>query len=247
MRTVPLLLCISLSSLFAADNIWTQETKGMNTNRSQQVIDAYLVDKNITNITFEDDPKVKKRKLSIIENILMLGVSLGVNSAEDTLSNTTGSKSSSYANYEFKFTIGKDFTFWHEPYTQPTRLYLNINYSSLGEEVSSLGWTIGLRENMTYWPLYTTPTYTIYPTFSFELGNATMTRNSFSVNGFILQTDIGLTYQQNHNLEYFLNFKANKSDWNYAQAGKAFEGVVYETLSFGLLVGLNYKFNYEDF
>ena len=247
MRKIVLLLLISFVSLHAIQNIWSENTNGMSEKKGEQVINAYLLETNIDNIIFEDDAKIKKRKLSINENIFIFGLSIGANSAQDTIQNTKGSKSLSNTAYEAKLTIGKDFTFLHERFTQPTRLYFSLNYSALGKEVDVIGWSLGIRENMSYWDFYTTPTYTIYPSLSFEFGSSTMTRDDISIDGFTMEVDLGVTYQRGNNLEYFINFKASNNDWKYASAGETFEGIDYETFSVGLLVGLNYKFNYGDY
>ena len=246
MHKILLLLFITLLNLYGGENIWSQDTKGMGISNSQQVIDAYITGGDVENLTFKDDPEVKRRKLSIVDNIFMLGLSIGGNSAEDTIKNTTGSKSLTNTAYEGKFTIGKDFTFFHERYTQPTRLYLAINYSLQGE-ADVYGWSLGIRENMSYWDFYKTPTYSIYPTLSFELGSSTMKRDDISISAFTMEGNLGLTYKYRDNFEYFFNFKVASNNWDYASAGKTFEGVDYETFYLGLLIGLNYKFNYGDF
>jgi hypothetical protein len=240
-KTIVLLTFLS-SCLFSSDNIWTKETQGMSESKSEKIINAYLKGET-QELNFEDDPEVKKYKLDITENIFTLGLSVGGSSATDTVSNTTGSQTLTNDSYSVKLIVGKDFTFWHENYTQPTRLYLTYAYTTLGSVADMTTWTLGIKENMYYWPIYTADTYSIYPTFSLEFGRSALHRDSISdIDGYTTEADLGINYVRDNNFEYSLNLNVSNTIWEYP-----LDGIAYETLSFGVFLGVTYKFNYGDF
>jgi hypothetical protein len=242
MKKIIILLTFLSFALFGADNIWTQETQGMSESKSEKIINAYLKGKS-QELNFQDDPEVQKYKLDITENIFTLGLSIGGNSATDTVSNNTGSQTLTNDGYGIKLIVGKDFTFWHKDYTQPTRLYLAYDYATLGSASEITTWSFGVKENMYYWPIYNTDKFTIYPTLSLEFGRSTLQRDSIAnITGYKMGADLGINYVRDNNFEYYCNFNISNTAWDYP-----LDGIAYETLSFGLYLGLSYKFNYGDF
>ena len=233
-------LFLSLN-LAASDNTWTQDTQGLSKENSNKVIEAYTKGKELPlNLSFKDD-KIDKEPLGIEENILVIGASFNYSSTTETLENTKGTKEESYSTSSLRFLLGKDFTFWHEQYTQPARFYLVYALNYLSSDVSTSSITFGLRENMFFWPLYSSPKSILFPTLSFEMGSSTLKRGSLSIGGLTSEASAGLTYQRG-NFEYFANLNYTSITWDYP-----LDGIVDNSSSIGLNIGLTYKFMYGDF
>lgn len=241
MKKIALLTSSLLLSLYASDDTWTNETKAMSQEDSNKIITSYTEGKESPlNLTFKDD-KPSKEELGIEENIMVIGASLSYSATSETLENTKGEKVEDYSTSSFRILIGKDLTLWHEQYTQPTRIFFDIAYNYLSSDLTSLHYTVGLRENMEYWPLYSTPKYTIFPTFSYALGNSTLKRQNQTIRGFSSEASGGLTYKRG-NFEYFANLIYTSVTWDYP-----IEGIIDNSSSLGLNFGLNYKLMYGDF
>ncbi|MEA1893296.1 MAG: hypothetical protein U9N33_11385, partial [Campylobacterota bacterium] len=161
MHKIVLFISLGFVGLFALDNVWTKDTQGLSKKKSDEIIKSYEAGDN-SKLDFADDPKSKTPYYGFKENIFVIGVSVGGASYSEDLSNITGSKTSSYSSYNAKLTIGKDFTLWHENYTQPTRIYLTYVFTKLDNDLDFTTWTVGIRENMEYWSLYETDSYKIY-------------------------------------------------------------------------------------
>ena len=237
---IKLIFSILLSALtvYAADNVWSQETEGLSKAKSDKIIRAYK-NGDQSAFTFEDDPKVKI--ISDVEaNILVVGLALGFGSSEEEVSNTNGAYTTSYTHSNVKLTLGKDFTFWHEEYTQPTRIYMTYAYTGLSTDVDFATFTVGIKENMRYWPLYETKSYSIYPTVSYELGNSSLTRGSNDISGFTTEVNGGVVYQRG-NFEYAINLAYNQIAWEHP-----IDGIKDETQSFQFNMGLNYRWMYDE-
>lgn len=233
-----LLLTFSLLSLSAADNVWTQETKSLSSKKSNAIIKAYQ-DENPSDFEFEDD--VEPVKITEIEdNILVVGLSLGYGRATETVSNTRGSKDEDYSVGNVKLILGKDFTLWHEEYTQPVRFYLSYAYSALSTDVDFTTVTFGMKENMRFWPLYETDSYIIYPTLSFELGNSSLKRGDDKISGRTSEFTGGLVYQRG-NFEYALNLAYNQTAWEHP-----IEGIKDESQGLQMHVNFNYRWMYDE-
>lgn len=238
-----ILLLLTLSTLLFSEEsyIWTQDTKAMSQEKSEKIIKAFK-NNTLSELTFEDDPIRDKKSLAFKENIFALGLSAGSSSYDEEISNTTGSQTSNYSVTNFKFTLAKDYTLWHKEYTQPTRIYFTYALNSLENDVDFSTWTLGLRENMYYWPLYSTPTYTLYPTASLEIGSSRLKRNSNTMSGFTTELEVGLSYSRYDNFEYALNLNMTSVAWKHP-----LDGVADEMQGIGVNFGVTYKFMYGDF
>ncbi len=232
---------MSVMILNASDNVWSKETKVLSEEKSDRIIKAF-VNGETTEFNFEDDPNSKTKVYDFKKNIFVIGLSLGSDSYSEELSNKTGTKTLSYSSYDAKFTIGRDFTFWHNEYTQPTRLYLTYSFTKLSSDTDFTTWTLGLQENMSYWSLYKTNTYSIYPTLSFELGSSSIARDNNSISGFTTELNLGIKYVRDNNFEYFLKVSTNSIDWKHP-----IYGVADNMSAYGINLGLNYKLMYGDF
>lgn len=228
-------------SLNALDNVWSQDTVPLKKSKTTKIIDAYISGDSST-LEFENDEIIKPALYDFKENVLVVGLSFGGASYDEELSNTKGSSSTSHSAYSTKFTIGKNFTMWNEEYTQPTRLYFTYAFTALDTDVDFTTWTIGIRENMDYWSLYKTSTYKIYPTVAFEVGQSSISRETYSISGLTTDFSIGLTYSRDDNFEYFINLFNENIIWQHP-----IEGIADEMRGFGLRTGVNYKLNYGDF
>lgn len=239
-KTISLIL-FSVVLLNASEYIWSKETPSLSKSKSEQIFQSYE-NGNDLNITFEDDPKKNDTIHDYSLNALVLGFSVGGISYTETLSNSIGSSSESYTSYNAAFLIGKDFTLWHDDYSQPSRLYFKYGFSKINEELDFTTWSIGLRENMYYWSIYETDKSKIYPNASFELGSSKIKRNSESQAGFTLITELGLTYMRNKNFEYFFNLSYNSVTWKHP-----IDGITDQMNGIGANFGLNYKIMHGDF
>ena len=233
-----LIMSLLFLNINAADNVWSEETQSLSKEKSDKIIRAYQ-DGNQSTFTFEDDPKVKI--ISDVEaNILVVGLSLGFGSSEEEVSNKSGAYTTDYTHSTVKLTLGKDFTFWHEEYTQPTRIYMTYAYTGLSTDVDFTTITVGIKENMRYWPLYETKSYVIFPTVSYELGSSSLTRGSNDISGFTTEVNGGLVYQRG-DFEYAVNVAFNQIAWEHP-----IEGIKDETQSFQFNMGLNYRWMYDE-
>ena len=240
-KTLLLLLPLSTLLFSSSDYIWSKETKAMSQDKSDKIIQAFKSGDS-SDLNFEDDSSRKKNILDFKENIFVLGLSLGAKSYSEEISNRNGSQTDSYSSYNLKFTLAKDFTLWHEEYTQPSRISFSYALTNINSDVDFTTWTLGLQENMYYWPLYKTSTYSIYPTASFELGSSKLDRAKSSMSGFTTQLAVGLTYIRDDNFEYFVNLSSDSIRWKHP-----LDGIEDEMIGFGVGFGVNYKIMYGDF
>ena len=225
-------------SLEAVDNVWTPETKGLTPQQRDAIIKAYR-EGNETVIEFEDDvtPVVISE---IEENILVVGASIGYGSTTETVSNTVGAYDVDYHVSSFKLLLGKDFTLWHEEYTQPVRLYLQFTYSALQTDVAVSTFTFGIKENMRYWPLYEGKDYSIYPSLSYEIGSSSLQRATYDISGITSEVSGGLIYQR-ENFEYAFNLVYTQTAWEHP-----IEGIKDESQGFQAHLNLNYRWMYDE-
>ena len=237
------LLLITLSTLLYAtpDYIWSEDTEAMSQDKSDKIIQSFK-DGDTSDLIFQDDSKREKNIINFKENILVLGLSLGRNTYTEKISNTTGSHSDTFSSSSLKFLLAKDFTLWHEEYTQPSRIYFTYSLNRVDSGIDFSTWTLGLQENMYYWPLYKTSTYSIYPTASLEIGSSKTDRGSNSMSGFTTEFQAGLTYSRFGNFEYFLNLSVDSINWKHP-----IDGIADEMTGLGINFGINYKFMYGDF
>ncbi len=241
MKKTLLLLLSTTLLLNASDYIWSKDTQTLTKEKSDKIIQAFEND-DTSKLVFENDPKRSKNIHNFKENMFVLGLSLGINSYSEEISNTNGSKETTYSANNFKFLIGKDFTLWHEEYTQPSRVYFTYALTKVDSDVDFTTWSVGLRENMYYWSLYKTSSYNIYPTASFEFGASSLSRSSSSMSGLNSQAQVGLTYSRDDNFEYFVNLSASTTSWKYP-----IDGIADKMTGMGVNFGLNYKIMYGDF
>jgi hypothetical protein len=240
--TKTLLLILSTTLLLtASDYIWSKDTQVLSEEKSNKIIQAFEND-NTSELVFKNDPKRAKNVYSFKENIFVIGLSLGINSYSEEISNTTGSIENKYSAKYLKLLIGKDFTLWHKEYTQPSRLYFAYAFTKVESDVDFTTWSVGLRENMYYWSLYKTASYNIYPTASFEFGASSIDRLSGSVSGLNSEVQVGLTYARNDNFEYFINLSANNTSLKHP-----IDGIADTMNGIGVNFGINYKLMYGDF
>jgi len=232
------LLFLFTNSL-ANENSWSKDTPTLSDTKSKKIIQAYI-DGNTTNIHFEDDTK-NHITYNYRENILMFGFELARDFNSEKVYNLSGNKTEKFSSTNFKLLLGKDFTFWHDEYTQPSRLYASYSYNIINKDVTYTTSLFGLRENMFYWSIYKKNKLNLYPTFNLELGSSKITRSSFISSGFTLGTGTGLTLNMNDNFEYFININYKKTDWEHP-----IDGVADEMTSYCLSIGLNYKLMYGD-
>lgn len=239
----PILVFLLLSSIYtiildAAENIWTQDTKALSQKEREAIIKAYQ-ENNQSNFEFADD--IAPIKISDIEdNILVVGLSLGYGSTTETLSNTRGSYDVDYGTTNIKLLFGKDFTLWHDEYTQPVRIYLALSYSALTTDVDLTTITLGIKENMRYWPLYKSNNYIIYPSLSYELGSSSLKRAAHDISGSTSEFSGGLSYERD-DFEYALNLVYNQTAWKHP-----IEGIKDESNSLQLHLSLNYRWMYHE-
>jgi len=224
--------------LYAADNIWSQDTKAVSEQEEQAAMRAYGKDRNIS-ITFDDDPVVKDVS-DIEDNLLVVGLLLGYGSSSETVSNTTGSYSIDHSLSNFRVIIGKDFTFWHEEYTEPTRIYLALSYTALSTGVNYNSWGIGIKESMRYWSLYDTKNYTIYPTLFYEVGDSSLTRGDQSISGLTSEFGASIVYERSY-FEYEFAVAYNSISWDHPV-----DGIKDESTGFKAYLGVNYRWMYDD-
>jgi len=224
--------------LFAADNIWSQDTQTLSSQESEQAFKSYTQEHDIT-LKFADDIVIKEAS-DIEDNILTVGVSLGYGTSTETVSNTTGSYDLDHTLGVAKVIIGKDFTFFHEEYTQPVRIYLTYAYTLLSEGVDYSTITIGIKENMRYWPLYKTNKYIIYPTLSYEIGNSSLKRASTKISGLTSEFRGGVNYARGH-FEYGLEIAYNSIAWDHP-----IDGIKDESVGLQLHLCLNYRWMHDE-
>jgi len=237
-----LLLILSTALLLNASNyIWSKETPTLTKEKSKKIIQAFEND-DTSELVFENDPKRTKDIHNFKENIFVIGLSLGMYSYNEEISNTNGSSENRYSANNFKFLVGKDFTLWHEEYTQPSRAYFTYAFTKINSDVDFTTWSIGLRENMYYWSLYKTASYNIYPTASFEFGKTRIKRSSGVIKGLNSEIQIGLTYARGYNFEYFINLSATATSLKYP-----LDGIADKMNGTGVNLGINYKLMYGDF
>jgi len=235
-----ILIFILFTNSFANDNIWTKDTASMSESKSTKIINSYIENNN-TNLTFIDSQEDEVITYPFRENILTIGLDLGYDYNSEKIYNTIGEKTDTFSSYSFKITFAKDFTLWHEEYTQPSRIYASYNIAYLDEDVSYSTFSIGLRENMFYWSIYQDSKLNIYPSVNFELGSSSISRETYTSSGFTSVIGAGITLVNDDNFEYFINFNSKSIDWDHPVDGIADEMSVY-SISFGL----NYKLMYGD-
>ncbi len=240
MNKTLLLILLGSLSLVASDNIWSKDTKALNQEKSERILQAYESG-DTSNLNFEDDKNKKSNLYDFTENIFVVGLSVGGASLSEEISNKTGSATSSYSAINTKLIIGKDFTLWNEEYTQPTRLFFSYAFTTLDNDVDFTTYSLGIRENMEYYTFYETANYRLYPTLSLELGRSHINRGSESIQGFSTEVNLGVNYVRDDNFEYFLNLAASSTDWKHP-----IDGISDEMSGFALNIGLNYKLNYGD-
>jgi opacity protein-like surface antigen len=226
------------TGLQAADNVWSQETKALSPEAAQQILSAYDGNETMA-FRFPDDPKVK-RVSEIEDNILVVGGTLGFGSSSETVSNTTGSYALEQSVTNLRLLLGKDFTFWHEEYTQPTRIYLTYGYTMLSSDVDFTSVTLGIKESMRYWSFYEGEKFSLYPTLSYELGNASLKRGDESISGFISEVAAGVVYER-LGFEYGLEVVSNSISWNHP-----IDGIEDESLGLQLRLTLMYRWMYDE-
>ena len=225
-------------TLSATDNIWTADTKAISPDKYNAIINAYQ-DTNQSSFEFEDD--ITPHVISDIEdNILVLGLTLGYGTTTETVSNTRGSYDMDYTMSTVKLMLGKDFTLWHDEYTQPVRIYLRYSYSALSTKVDYTTITLGFQENMRYWPLYETDNDIIYPTLSYELGSSSLQRNAFDISGVTSEFTGGLTYQRG-DFEYALNLAYHQTAWQHP-----LDGIKDEVHGLQVYLNLSYRWMYDE-
>ena len=232
---LPFLLTVTL---FADGHIWSTKTPALTPAQSKQVIHAYE-ENNQTEIVFKDDPKVLVTS-KIEANILVLGASIGMGSTSERIYNSVGEKVETYGHVNAKFTIGKDFTFWHEEYTQPTRIFATYTYTYLQQSLGYHTFTMGLEERMRYWSFFKTDKGTFYPTLSYQLGRTVLSRKYESIEGRTSELNTGVTYEH-LGFEYFLTLAYNSITWQHP-----IEGIGDESTNYQMNLGVNYRFMYED-
>ena len=171
---------------------------------------------------------------------MVVGLSLGYGSTTETVSNTRGTYDLDYTASSFKMIVGKDFTLWHDEYTQPIRIYLAFSYTALSTDVDFTTITFGLKENMRYWPIYETKSYIIYPSLSYEIGSSSLTRGDFDISGLTSEFTGGLTYQRS-NVEYALNLAYNQTAWEHPVAG-----IKDESQGLQVHLNVNYRWMYDE-
>ena len=225
-------------NLHAADNLWSQDTQTVSPAESEKAMKMYTQDHNVT-FRFADDP-VYKTKSDFESNILVVGASLGYGSSTETVSNTTGSYDFDQTLGVAKILIGKDFTLFHEEYTQPVRIYLTYAYSFLSEGVNYTTITLGIKENMRYWPLYKAKKYIIYPTLSYEIGSSSLERASTKISGLTSEFKGGVVYER-ADFEYGLEVAYNTIAWNHP-----IDGIKDESVDLQLYLCINYRWMYND-
>jgi len=231
-----LLLLLLLLTLQAAENSWTTETPSLPASKTQTIIEAYEAN-NTQNITFKDDPK-KIYITTSEDNILVLGTSFSFGLTQERVYNTRGEYTTDYSLFSGKVTLGKDFTLWHQDYTQPSRFLVSYSYNYLNSETGYQEVLFGYEERMRYWPLYKTSKATLYPTLSYALGRAQLSRKKYHIQGQTSEITTGLSYER-HNFEYLVTLVYHQASWEHP-----IEGIGDESSSYNLNFGANYRFMY---
>ena len=233
-----LILSSSEIALYAAENIWTKDTKTLSQQDRDAIIKAYR-DNNQSDFEFEDD--IEPLKISDIEdNILVVGLSLGYGSVTETVSNTRGSYDVDYTMSTLKLLIGKDFSLWHDEYTEPVRIYLTYRFNTLSTDVDYTTITLGIKENMRFWPLYESKNYIIYPTLSYEIGGSNLTRKDYDISGVTTEFAGGLAYERG-NFEYALNLAYNQTAWEHP-----INGIKDEAQGLHVHMNINYRWMHNE-
>ena len=242
MRKILIVLYLLGYTVLSASNpIWSKDTQPLSETKKEKIVEAFKNSDNLR-IDFTDDLIPKRILYDFKENIFVIGLAVGGQEYSETLSNRSGSKTLSLSANTLEISLAKDFTLWHEDYTQPTRLYILYSITQLDSDIAFSTTSFGLRENMYYWSLYKTDSYNIYPTISIELGQSSLKREEYSISGYTAMADIGITYIRDANFEYFLNFDYSSINWKHP-----IDGVDDKMGGFGLSFGLNYKLMYGDF
>jgi len=224
--------------LNAAENIWTKDTKALSQQERDAVIKAYQ-DNNQSDFEFTDD--IKPPKISDIEdNILVVGLSLGYGSITETVTNTRGAYDVDYSIGSFKMIFGKDFSLWHDEYTEPVRIYLTYSFNTLSTDVDYTSFTVGIKENMRYWPIYKSENYIIYPTLSYEIGSSNLTRKEYDISGVTTELAGGVSYERG-NFEYAMDLSYDQIAWNHP-----IDGIKDESQGLQVHLNLNYRWMHNE-
>lgn len=241
MNKFMLLIMLSLSFLNATDNIWSKDTPSISASKSDSIIKEYNQEKN-QKLNFEDDVGAKNYKYNYKKSVLIVGLGVGTINYQETIKDDYTTQKNSYKSTNAKITVGKDFTFFHKEYTQPTRIFFTYAFERLEENQEFTIWTLGIRENMEYWSFYQTTKARLYPTISLEVGKANFQKLYYDISGISSQINLGTTYAYGDNFEYFVNLS-----YNYmALVNKYHDHKLDRITGFGLNIGLTYKIMYDD-
>ena len=235
--SISILFCLNA---FSQEIRWSKETTPLSENKAQQILEAYKNKKEI-DIKLEDDFSQKEETYTFKENIFLFGLEVGVNSNSEKIYNKVSEKTSEYSSKRLKLLFAKDFTLWHEEYTQPSRLYGSFSYSFLDSNVKYTTFSMGLKENMFYWSIYKRDNFNLYPTFYLELGSSSITRETFTSSGFTKEGGIGIALSHGHNFEYYIDISSKSINWDHP-----IDGIADEMSSYGVSIGINYKIMYGD-
>ena len=162
----------------------------------------------------------------------VLGVQTSYGSADEKLSNTTGTIKNDYDVTTYKLLAGKDFDLYGKGET--SRFYGSYKYNSLsndGESYNSFG--LGYRENISYMLLLDKPKHKIFPYAGVEFAWATGYHDDAG-EGFDTEVDLGLTYQF-ENMEFSLGYTYNYVAWDNIDASNTID-------SHQATLGFAYKF-----
>lgn len=241
MNKLILFIAISLSIVNATDNVWSKDTQTISESKSDEIIKTYNQEHN-SKLNFEDDIGEKKSRYGYNKTILTIGLGIGSINYNETTTNSYTTEKNSYTSSNIKLTIGKDFTFLHKEQTQPTRIFFTYAFEKLENDLDFVIWTLGIRENMEYWPFYIGQNYKIYPTISLEVGKATLEKLQYDISGVISQVNLGATYAYKNNFEYFVNIS-----YDYAGlVNKQYDDNIDRMNGFGINIGVTYKILYDD-
>jgi len=214
-----LLLFLSLINLTYADQaVWSKDTNtSISDTQVQEILKPYK-QKEFTNMSFVDDIKKVYKDTGYQRNMLILGLSLGTSGSTETISTDRDSTDYTYSGSNYKLVIGKDFSFWHEEYSQPFRVQFEYELTKLSSGVDFTSYSLAFKENFTYLPLYQTPDSNLFPFAALRLGTSRIEPVSTTYSGFTLGFDLGLTYQVRE-IEYSLSYEYTQHDFDYPVDG----------------------------
>ena len=230
---------VAWSAMLFGDGVWSSEQKPLQKEQAQKVLKDFEKNSSWDAIVLKEEqkPLISQTKF----NLCTLSVGVGGYVGNETLSNTTGSKTVHVSGYGGSVAIGKDFAWWHNDFSQYSRLYFNYEYEHL-DEVSFSTYTIGVAERMKYFSFLCYRGFVFYPVMSIGFGKAKLSQRNTTVGGFEYDGSLAVTTQYGYNYELSVAAKYAHIAWDYP-----IEGVEDSFAGLSMQILFTYRINYGDF